>query len=503
MKEFIFSFNYTGFISSEAEMIREKTISLGGFPIYTQDLKYPKLVKAIKEKFGEDVEVSDIKYIQIQHSKMYSHSPTNHLVLSFRIKWDTYTEDRLQKLRDELENILKKMNECEKIYFFTTNLFVGYQMLGYIERHIIPYLKQNDFKGNLVIRIQYTGFSITLTSFTHSNYSEIIKNIIENYLDQKYAGLMGSRALNIKEIKLHYFSEGNFTNLEDYLSNELLPFLSRIITDFNINTINFLNDFRNILFDMQNAFDKFDYSTLIDLERYFNDIRSSLDVKFKLFPNLEYGELFFTENPTKLNHNAYLYKNELLSLYKLHYNNFQLYRNNLKDELSSRMDYLRILIAQRRDRIKIYSKSELRDILENIKNEKEFQDILYKILTDMGFTDIKINCGRRGHSEFGKDIVFSHRNMFKHQEWDAIVVKTGKIDQPEGREIRKYIKEIINQGLEALYMPYEDEKGRKFEITRVFIATNDKITDPAKRSISAQIEGKVFFIEKNTLLNLC
>ena len=52
-------------------------------------------------------------------------------------------------------------------------------------------------------------------------------------------------------------------------------------------------------------------------------------------------------------------------------------------------------------------------------------------------------------------------------------------------------------------IPYEDEKGREFQITRVFIVTNDKITDLAKKSIRAQIEGNVFFIEKESLLDLC
>ena len=72
------------------------------------------------------------------------------------------------------------------------------------------------------------------------------------------------------------------------------------------------------------------------------------------------------------------------------------------------MDNIRSLIGQKRDKIKIYSKSKLKGILENLKDENEFQDIIYEILHDLGFSDIKINCGRRGHSEFGKDIVFSH-----------------------------------------------------------------------------------------------
>ncbi len=62
MKEFIFSFNYTGYISTGIEKIDEKAITLNGFNIYTQDLEYPKLLNAIKKKYGQEIEVNGIKY---------------------------------------------------------------------------------------------------------------------------------------------------------------------------------------------------------------------------------------------------------------------------------------------------------------------------------------------------------------------------------------------------------------------------------------------------------
>ena len=52
--------------------------------------------------------------------------------------------------------------------------------------------------------------------------------------------------------------------------------------------------------------------------------------------------------------------------------------------------------------------------------------------------------------------MFSHRNKLGSPEWDAIVVKKGKIDQPEGRDIRNYIKDIIQKGSEALEIPFEE-----------------------------------------------
>lgn len=98
-------------------------------------------------------------------------------------------------------------------------------------------------------------------------------------------------------------------------------------------------------------------------------------------------------------------------------------------------------------------------------------------------------------------ILFSPCNRFNSQEWDAIVIKTGKIDQPEGRALRDYIKDIIQKVSKALDISFVDGKGIEFSITRVFIATNEESTDKAKKPIRAKIEGSEIFIEKKTLVN--
>ena len=57
--------------------------------------------------------------------------------------------------------------------------------------------------------------------------------------------------------------------------------------------------------------------------------------------------------------------------------------------------------------------------------------------------------------------------------------------------------------MDALETEYEDDKGSKFSITRIFIAVNETITDSAKKAIRKKMEGQVFFIDKETLLNKC
>ncbi len=500
MKEFIFSFNFAGYITTGVKNIAEKTLTLNGFNIYIQDLEYPKLLNDIKKKYGQEIEINGIKYLQIQHSNIYAHYPTNHLLVYFRLKWETYTDEMFWELQNNMETIFNSRKDCNKIYYFTTNLFVDFQISSFIENYISSELIDEDLNVGPAYRIQGTGFFITFTSFVHKNYSEIISKAIKSFIDNRFANLMGTRVLNVNEIKLHHLSEGNFKNLEGYISVELLPFLSRQISNYNINIVHLLHTFKSILFDMQNSVQNYEYLVLIDLVRYFNEIRNSLDSKYELFPNIEYGDLFFTKNPTELNQESHLHKKNLLKLHKVHYQNFQLYRANLKTELNRIMSIIRYLANQKRETIKRYSKLELEQKLGNLSNEEEFRQLLKEILEDLGFQDIELT---HGTDEMGKDIVFSNRNKFKMKEWNAIVAKVGKIKTDDARKLPDKIKLLIYQVEEAYAFKYEDDKGSKHLITRVFIATNESITKDAKKRIRKKLKGNVFFIEKDTLLNLC
>ncbi len=463
-------------------------------------MEYPKLLNAMKKKYGQEIEINGIKYLQIQHSNIYAHSPTNHLLVSFRLKWETYTDEMFNELQNNMETIFNSIKDYNKIYYFNTNLFVDFQISSFIDDYISSELMDEDLNVGPAYRIQRTGFFITFISFVHKNYSEIISKAIKSFLDNEFANLMGKNALNVNEIKLHHLSEGNFKNLEGYMSVELLPFLSRQISNYNINIVHLLQTFQRILFDMQNSIENYDYSALINLERYFNEIRNNLDAKFGLFPNIEYGDLFFTKNQTKLNQESHLYKENLLKLHKVYYQDFQLNRNNLKKELNRIMSIIRYLVNQKRETIKKYSKLELEQKLGNISKEEEFRQLLKEILEDLGFQDIELT---HGTEEMGKDIVFSNRNKFKMKEWNAIVAKVGKINTDDARRLPDKIKLIIYQVEEAYDFKYQDDKGSRHPITRVFIATNESITKDAKKRIRKKLKGNVFFIEKDTFLDLC
>ena len=295
------------------------------FNIYTIDLEYPKLLNALKEKYKQEIEINGVKHLNIQQSNIYAQYSTNHLLVFFRLKWETYDYWVVKELQDNIETILNSIKDCNKVYYFTTNLFVDFQISSFVDNYISSELIDEDLWITTAYKIQSSGFFTTFTSFVHKNYSEIISKAIKSFLDNKFPNLMGKWGLNVDEIKFHLLSEGNFKNLEGYISSELLPFLSEQISNYNIKIVYLLDTFKSILFQMHSSIKNYEYLILNDLERYFYEIRNSLDSKYTLFPNGEYRDLFFAEHSTNLSQERRHYNENLLKRNELHYQNFKSY----------------------------------------------------------------------------------------------------------------------------------------------------------------------------------
>lgn len=154
--------------------------------------------------------------------------------------------------------------------------------------------------------------------------------------------------------------------------------------------------------------------------------------------------------------------------------------------------------------IKSFSKSELKTKLESKLSENEFRkDILKPILFDLGYEDIKILHGR---DEFGKDLVFKEFNRFGLTEWCGAVVKVGDIHGDTSKPTNN-INTIVNQVRMCKETPYHHLNEGKLYITKIYVITSGNFIGNAKQSLrylirDPSIEGSVFFIDKEFLLNL-
>ena len=168
--------------------------------------------------------------------------------------------------------------------------------------------------------------------------------------------------------------------------------------------------------------------------------------------------------------------------------------------INKKLDFISL---EQQPKIKSFEREELEEVLNNIKDETIFhKKVLFPILRDLKCEDVRI---LHGPNEMGKDILFKTTNLFGLPEYNIMVVKTGKIDQRQSGKINKYIEEIFDQIKTGKIVKYKDLNLGKLNICRVFVTTNDDITDRAKEVLSAldpKIRGNIFFIYRDVLLNL-
>lgn len=417
------------------------------------------------------------------------------------INGENYPKKQLKRILQDFTLNLSKIPEIKQMNRYIINTFIS------------PKCKEN-FKHEITKQTQSsTDFYLSwepypfLLEFLHNspcNFNEKIPGIIKRYIEQDLAIIHKNWDIQVinynnQGIILYPEEVANSHRISNLLSNKLVQYLFGLY----IRISDFMIIYQKKLMDLDQILPKLDYKSLSNLNE---DLKRFKGQSFSDYPWLfiqEIDRIIILEELHEFYDPPFssIFKNELIG-YNSTIEKIRRAYHLLKDEINNVLSNMQLLMSQKQNYIKSFSNLELKSRLENINNEGEFQEILVSILEDLRFEDVLINCGRRGHDEFGKDIIFSFRNKFNQTEWNAIVVKTGKIDQSIGRKINQKVVKIIDQGSEALEIPYKDEKGSEFKITRVFIATNEYITDKAKKTIVRDLGGQVFFIDKQILLSL-
>jgi len=509
LKTYFFCLEVREFENIPIRYENEERIRLheSGLPITKSTLINDELKQTIENSLRNliiDIRIVELYTVRFRFGKKFTY-----LIIEFNSELDEDVQKFIQistkpQPHEELLNFIENVSDIIIVSYYMTDYCLNRNIEQYIELELIREIHSKDleYDPNLSFEIiKIHPFIVELSSQYNLDFINLIKSSIISYFNESFPRLL--EGIPIRVIKFDFCSifEMDKGISSEHLCNILLEKVSKNIGSLYDSYQIPLIEFRSHLLKVDIPIRYYDTKVLESLEFFFRDLKSLL---FDHFANLFYWRLDVLTFEPQSNSNV-----KRLELYQPFIQNVLYPKKRLERQLQLLEDELTFCISKvnqiklkKEDRIKKYGKEELEEKLRNITNESEFQDILVDILNDLGFSDVTINCGRRGFDEFGKDIVFSHRNKFQKQEWDAIVVKTGKIDQPEGRELRNDIKEIIQKGLEALDIPFEDEKGNEYSITRVYIATNEKFTVKAKKSIRAKFEGRVFFIEKKTLLNL-
>ena len=504
---FLYCIEIDGFGNFSIDYLDSRSYAFKEYLITVHKIKNEDLQNTIKDIFN-DV----IKNVKIQQLYLFEFwFGDNFLFLGIQFYSDNINPlEMLEKVDKVSDDLLKKLQASEKIkinVYYVVDIYIDYKITYHIED-----LLRNEIEKKYEHLTSYPLFNLSISPFTFKistqyniKYLNYIKTGIKEYFEKSFPHSLDHSPVNC----FSYIFNRLFTLTdEDWLNkkffSDLLRGVAQEISILYSNLIHPLSRIRQRLPEFDKIIQTYEYKTLEVLKAYFREL-------YNVFFGRHYPWIFIHQ--IDLDISQYLkesrqtikpippyhpYSTDLIYYFKLIKDELTL----LEKELEKALDKISIKIFQKEERIKSFTKKELIEKLNSIEKESEYQDLLAQILKDLGFIDVIINCGRRGHKEYGKDIVFSHRNKFGHLEWSAIVVKKGKIQQKGRESIHKYVQEIIDQGSLALEIEYEDEKGIEFPITRVFVATNEEITDPAKKVIVRKIKGSVFFIEKQTLLDL-
>ena len=487
--------------------VRTEDFFYSSFSNLNNDSVYDKFREVLKDII-RDIQIKNIYKIKLnlhfQPSKIFKYFIihfTSELEFYNFINGVKYPKKQLNKILQEITLNLSKIPEIKQMNRYIINTFISPKCKEKFKQEIT---KQTQSSTDFYLSWEPFPFLLEFLHNSPCNFNEKIPSIIKRYIKEDLTISHSNwdiQVLNFNNQGIILYPEeaADSKKISNLLSNNLVQYIFGLyikITDLMI-------IYQKKLMDLDHILPKLDYKSLSnfneDLKRF--KVQSFSDLPWLFIQEIDriiiLEELHEFYDPPF----SSIFGNELIG-YNSTIEKIRRAYNLLNNEINAVLYNLQLLLSQKQNYIKSFSKSELKSRLENINNEGEFQEILISILEDLRFEDIIINCGRKGHDEFGKDIVFSYRNKFNQIEYNAIVVKTGKIDQAIGRKTYRKVEEIIDQGSEALEIPYKNDKGSNFKITRVFIATNEYITDKAKSTIIRDLGGHVFFIDKNILLNL-
>lgn len=487
--------------------VRSEDYCYSSFSNLNKDTVYEKF-REVLINIIRDIQIENIYKVKLnlnfRPSKIFKYFVihfTSELEFYNFINGENYSKRQLNNILQNITLNLSKIPEIKQMNRYLINTFISPNCKEKIKQEIT---KQTQSLRDFYLSWEPYPFMLEFLHNSSYNFNEKIPSIIKKYIKQDLAITHSNWDIQV----LNYNNHGIILNPEEVtnsqkISNFLSNNLVQYIFGLYIRISDFMLIYQKKLMDLDQILPKLDYKSLSNLNE---DLKRFKEQSFSDFPWLFIQEIDRTIILEEL-HEFYdppfssIFKNELIG-YNSTIEKIRRAYHLLKDEINNVLSNMQFLMSQKQNHIKSFSNSELKSRLENINNEDEFQEILVNILEDLRFKDVLINCGRRGHDEFGKDIVFSFRNEFNQIEWNAIVVKIGKIDQSIGRKINQKLVKIIDQGSEALEIPYKNEKGSEFKITRVFIATNEYITDKAKKTIIRDLGGQVFFIDKQILLSL-
>lgn len=413
--------------------------------------------------------------------------------------------EELKKITLGIRNSLSQSIDILVVKRFLSNIFLPDKLKDIFRRTIERSIEKKLSRTEPTFKVYYQNymrFPILIEFQTNLtlNFEEEFNKTLNEYFTFlspliNDTGSLFAYELSFYGLKSYSLEKFDRSKVANLISNSFLEYIFSLY----VRIIDNLTIYRKRIEIVSKKLKSLPGKVLIELNEQLNELQRAL---FEEYPLIFIGVLDRyivyeedEENPDLTD-----------QIFGVKSSHVTMFRRNLKllnEKTSNIQSEIKTLLLYKHDRITSFAKEELNIKINSIKNEQDFRmEILIPILKDLVYDNIQ---DIHGQHEYGVDILFSNQNKFNLMEWNGIVAKIGNINKKEGVKLSQKLKDIFDQIYEAFNMEHLEKNYGDVKITRVFIATNGVINYHAKKALQNKdpvIEGSIFFIDKNTLLNL-
>ncbi|MFX1327909.1 MAG: hypothetical protein ACFE91_07170 [Promethearchaeota archaeon] len=424
------------------------------------------------------------------------------------INGNFYSPQKLEELKKITQRIVNNLSKSLNILVvkrLLSNIFLPDKLKDKFRRTIEKSKEKELHRNNGEFKSYYQNYMRfpVLTEFQTNlilNFDEEFNKTLKKYYlilssSIKDMGTLFAYEFNFYELKSYSLEKFERREVANIISSSFLEYLFSLY----VRIIDNLTIYRKRIELFSRNLKTFPGKVLIELKEQVDELQRNLFEEYPLIYISVLDRLILYEEDEE---NPDL-TDQIFGARTSHISLFRRQLQLLDDKIKNFQSEIKTLLLYKHDKITSFTKEQLVKKLNSIKNEKDFRNtILIPILKDLGYNNIQ---DTHGQHEYGVDILFSNQNRFNLMEWNAVVAKIGDINLEIGTELSQNLKKVFTQIYQAKSMNHLEKNYGNVKINRVFIVTNGKINYHAKNVLSQKdplIEGNIFFIDYDVLLNL-
>ena len=355
MQNFIYFYNGGPFINGAIEVLPDHDKIWEEMGINSKIFKYEMFKECFSKVFNNSIQINSFRILGIPIPQYRSKT---FILIEFSMDFEEFRLIGSLEIEEKLNAVLNRFNKINKYYYYVSVVFLNHELINFIEQEIKNRLEKKILSIGPKFRMEGKGFSLEINSYIHKNYRKIFGKAINSFFNREFPGFIKNRPINLMQHNYHLLIKGN---LDKTVLKSFLKHIFMRIEVYHSNISSSLSAFNSRLIEKKDIIRAYPFHTLRNLERYFDELNRSLNSPYWLFPNPEYGKVFFNLEPDQHNPNFDLNKlfdQNLTKFALINNESFQPFKNSLKETLGFFIQLINNSMIQKQGGIKTFRMDE-------------------------------------------------------------------------------------------------------------------------------------------------